>query len=150
MKAVHRSSGFTLIELMIVVAIIGIIAAIAYPSYLEYVKSARRSDAQSSLMGLASAMERHRTANNTYEGAAVGPLPSAPANYADTSPADGGAAYYGLTIEAASPTSYEIKADPINAQDGDGFLTLKNTGARGWDKDDSGVATGADENTWRK
>ncbi len=65
-------AGFTLIELMIVVAIIGILAAIAYPSYQEQVQKSRRADCQGALTGLASAMERFFTVNTTYAGAAVG------------------------------------------------------------------------------
>ncbi|MCP4091353.1 MAG: prepilin-type N-terminal cleavage/methylation domain-containing protein, partial [Gammaproteobacteria bacterium] len=56
-----KSRGFTLIELMIVVAIVGILAAIAYPSYQEQVRKSRRADANGALLGLANAMQRHAT-----------------------------------------------------------------------------------------
>ncbi len=52
--------GFTLIELMISVAIIGIITSIAYPSYQGFIVSTNRSAAQADLMSLAAAMERHK------------------------------------------------------------------------------------------
>jgi type IV pilus assembly protein PilE len=52
------NKGFTLIEVMIVVAIVGILAAVAYPSYQDHVRKSRRAEAQSALMGLAAAMER--------------------------------------------------------------------------------------------
>ena len=65
----RKKHGFTLIELMIVVAIIGILAAIAIPNYTQYVENAAIADAKASLMGLATAMERHRAQANAYTGA---------------------------------------------------------------------------------
>ncbi|MGC4059580.1 MAG: type IV pilin protein [Aquabacterium sp.] len=63
----HRGLGFTLIELMIVVAIIGILAAIAYPSYTEYVKRGRRSQAQTALLEAAQYMQRYYASNSSYK-----------------------------------------------------------------------------------
>ena len=61
-----NNRGFTLIELMIAVAIIAIIMAVAYPSYLNHVRSSRRSSGESKLMEMMSAQERYYTENNTY------------------------------------------------------------------------------------
>ena len=61
-----NNKGFTLIELMVVVAIIGIMGAIAYPSYDSYMKKSRRSDAKVALQKMADKQERFYLQNNTY------------------------------------------------------------------------------------
>lgn len=61
-----KNKGFTLIEIMIVVAIIGILAAIAYPSYDEYVKRANRTEGQAFLSDVATRQERYFSQNNKY------------------------------------------------------------------------------------
>lgn len=147
-KVRSSQTGFTLIELMIVVAIIGIIATIAYPNYIEYVDRARRSDAQGALTGLSGAMERFYASNNTYQGAAAaGADTGAPAIYPDEAPLDGSQKYYDLTIQAAGASSYTLRATPKGGQVGDGTLELDSSGARRWDRDNAG-GFGADENTW--
>ncbi|OAI21154.1 pilus assembly protein PilE [Methylomonas lenta] len=133
--------GFTLIELMITVAIVGILASIALPSYQDSVMKSRRRDAQGALMGLANAMERHFTETNSYLGAAdSGADTGSPAIYATQSPVDGGTAFYNLTISAATSTTFTLTAAPTGAQANDicGSLTLTNTGARDF------TGTGAD------
>jgi len=107
------NKGFTLIELMIVVAIVGILAAIAYPSYQEFVARSKRADAQGALLSLASAMERAFTENNSYCdvgttvvgncGGADGDT-GTPSIFSATVPVDGGTAYYELTIAGGSVT----------------------------------------------
>ncbi|WP_286816547.1 type IV pilin protein [Marinobacter sp. UBA3607] len=146
----RANQGFTLIEVMIVVAIVGILAAVAYPSYQEHVKASRRAEAQSALMGLAAAMERHFTANNTYKGAGPsGGDTGAPSIYYDQVPDGGGTAYYNLTITSASDSAFVVQATPVNAQDGDGFLDINSQGIRRWDRDDdNSIDTG--ETSWKK
>lgn len=149
MTFVKQSRGFTLIEMLVTVAIIGILVAIAYPSYQESIKKTRRSDAQGALTGLAGAMERHFTANNTYVGVAAGAVPSAPlpAIYPSEAPLDGGTKYYDLVIQTATASAYSVRANPKGDQTIDGFLGLDNTGARSWDKNNDG-AVGAGEDKW--
>lgn len=150
MRSYKNQKGFTLIELMIVVAIVGIMAAIAYPSYTEHVRKTKRSDGQGALMGLAAAMERHYASNNSYEGAADGGADTgSPGIYPDEAPLDGNDKYYDLTIQAADATSFTLRATPKGSQAGDGMLELDSTGARRWDRDASAVFE-AGENTWSK
>lgn len=123
--------GFTLIELMIVVAIIGIIAAIAYPSYQEYVRNAKRADAETTLMELAHFMERYYTGNGKYV-KADGTAPALPFTEA---PKDGAAKTYTLGFAQGSPTAstYTLQAAPKGSMANDkcGTLTLAHTGAKG-------------------
>lgn len=142
--------GFTLIELMIVVAIVGILAAVAYPSYQEQVKSSRRSDATGALTNFANAMERYATVNSTYLGAAAGGADTgAPTVFATEAPLDGSTKYYDLTINAATATTFTLRATPKGAQAGDGYMELLSTGQRRWDTDNSG-SIGASETDWSK
>ena len=125
-----KSSGFTLIELMIVIAIVGILTAIAYPSYMEYVRDTRRANATVALTGLAGAMERAYTTSNTYANTASGGVPSI---FSDQSPVDGGDAEYNLRITATGTDTYTIKAQRTGVMTGDdcGDFVLTQTGAQG-------------------
>ncbi len=126
------SRGFTLIELMIVVAIIGILAPIAYPSYQEYVRSAKRADAETALMELAHFMERSYTSSGRYDKNSAGNAISLPFNQA---PKDGGTKTYDVGFAEGSPsaTAYVLQAVPTGSMAADkcGTLTLSNTGAKG-------------------
>ncbi|MBK1731990.1 hypothetical protein CKO41_09340 [Thiococcus pfennigii] len=129
-----RPRGFTLIELMITVAIVGILAAIAYPSYQEQIRKARRADAQAALLELAQFMERYYTMNNTYAGADdEGTLPF------EKAPKDGDATYYTIDFEGVPDgTSYTLVATPAGAMTGDkcGTLSINAAGVKGISAED--------------
>ena len=130
----NKQQAFTLIELMVTVAIVGIIAGIAYPSYQDSVMKSRRADAKGALLGFANAMERHFTETNSYLGAGTTDGNTGiPTIFSATSPIDGGTAYYNLRINAATASSYTLNAEPTGAQANDkcGTLSLTQTGARG-------------------
>ncbi|KEQ15009.1 type IV pilin protein [Endozoicomonas numazuensis] len=133
-----KNNGFTLIEMMIVVAIIGILAAIAVPSYNQYVQESAIADARASLLGLANAMERHRAQTGSYLGAAAdsnsdGNLDNTgvPAIFATQSP-ESGNAHFNLQINAANATTYTIWAvstGTVNITLND-RITLQSNGVR--------------------
>ncbi|SKA92454.1 type IV pilus assembly protein PilE [Thiothrix eikelboomii] len=104
----HRpQSGFTLIEMMIVVAIMGIIAAFAYPSYVEQVRKSKRSDAKVALQQIAQRQESHFVKNYSYATSLT-----ALGYAADTIPSPENE--YDITISAATATSYILKATPAS------------------------------------
>jgi type IV pilus assembly protein PilE len=136
------NSGFTLIELMVVVAIVGVLAAIAYPSYQNSVRKARRGDAKASMIELAQWMERYYTENHSYcpeseEEDVVcdaAPIPDA-LKQSPKGAADGKQFYdISLPISLLTANSYTIIAVPTpgNGQEHDkcGTLTLTSTGVR--------------------
>jgi type IV pilus assembly protein PilE len=145
----HQQNGFTLVELMIVIAIVGILMFVAYPSYQGQVTDSKRADAQTALTAFASAMERHFTATNTYLNAGASGSTGTPKVFAAEAPVDGSSKSYDLTIQAATATSYTLRATPKYGQAGDGYLNLTSIGIRQWDKNNDG-SIGSTESTWSK
>lgn len=128
--------GFTLIELMIVVAIVGIIAAIAYPSYQTYVERTRRNLAQADLLEVVQWMERRYSAGFDYRNSSKA-NPTLPF---DTSPRNpSGTAAYNITFDGdVKRTEFKLQAVPTSIQNGDkcGTLTVDEQGVRGAAKTD--------------
>ena len=117
-------SGFTLIEVMMVVAIVAILTAIAIPNYFQFIARGHRSEARATLTQAAQWMERWRTERGTYVGAA---LPAA----LTRSPAAGTQMYGIGVVSAANTYTLTATAQGPMAGDGCGNLTLDNTGQRG-------------------
>ena len=126
MRKNHR--GFTLIEVMIVVAIVGILTAIALPSYNEYIRRGHRAEARAALLQGAQWMERAATATGTYPLTASFPttlttMQSGRYTVAVASP----------PASAASGAAFTLTATPAGGQVGDkcGSYTLTHSGVRG-------------------
>ncbi|HEX7339495.1 MAG TPA: type IV pilin protein [Rhodanobacteraceae bacterium] len=129
-------AGFTLIELMIVVAIIAILAALAYPSYTRYIVRTHRVAAESCLSELSNYMERYYTTNLNY---AKAENAAGTGTTANTLPlldcAHQTSQNYSYTLASASTSAYVVDATPINAQltrdTKCGVLSLDQAGQRG-------------------
>jgi type IV pilus assembly protein PilE len=120
-----RAKGFTLIEMLIVVAIVAILAAIAYPAYQNYVQRTRRADGKELAMRIASAEERFFTNFNSYSD----DFDKLGVNSTSEK------LYYTAAIALGNANqTYEIKMSPQAPQDGDacGDLTINNTGFKDW------------------
>jgi type IV pilus assembly protein PilE len=149
----NAEKGFTLIELMIVVAVVAVLAAIAYPSYQEYVKRSRRVEGQSLLSDAAAHQERWRAQNGKYmtadgkENIVKLKLPyGAESEYGATS--EHGYYYLEVGLDAGgNDGGYTLTAKRIGAQASDGKcgdFTLDATGKR-----NIADATGTVDQCWR-
>jgi type IV pilus assembly protein PilE len=123
-----HAAGFTLIELMIAVAIIGVLAGIGYPSYLKYVARGNRSAAQGFMLEVTSRQERYLLDARQY----APDLATLGMTVPDTVSTN-----YGVTITnvTAAPPGYVVQAAPVGNQATNdancGTLTIDSTGAKG-------------------
>lgn len=121
----RRCAGFTLIEMMITVAVVSILAAIAYPSYQDQVRKSRRAEAQSLLMDISTRQQQRLLDVRNYAASTAELNVSVPSSMAP---------HYSITMAApaSTPPSFTATATPKPGQDKDkcGTMTLNNAGAK--------------------
>ena len=133
----RRQYGFTLVELLVAVAIVGILASVAYPNYVKNVQKGRRGDVQEVMMEAQQYLQRYYVANNSYTGAdlsAVG---------LDKSPKNSDSPFYNVAVnvDPSTPQSYTLEADLVDQNSSDicGNLFLTDTGAQSQSADGATV-----------
>lgn len=147
-----KQFGFTLLELMITIAVISILAAIAIPNYSEYVKRGNRVDVQSHLLTLAQDLEAYRLVNHSFFGVNLTLLggsqyPLNKTNYQLTLTDISGVAF---TDARANLQSWLLVAKPVTTgiQQGTGVIYLNSAGVKCWYKnnDNANVTAQIDDN----
>lgn len=117
----NKFHGFTLLELMIVIAVIAVLASVAYPSYLDSVRKARRADAQAALTNVQLEQQKLRSSCRFF-GGTLGAATNCDANAAASSVNVGAMSpdgWYAITVANASATGYTVTATPQGDQAND-------------------------------
>lgn len=121
----RRYAGFTLIEMLITVAVLSILAAIAYPSFQDQVRKSRRAEAQSLLMDIGTRQQQRLLDARSYAASTAELNVNIPSSVRP---------HYTITIEApaVTPPTFIARATPKPGQDKDkcGTMTLNNAGAK--------------------
>lgn len=137
---IRQYLGFSLVELLVVLAIVTILASVAYPSYQGFIKQGYRASAQADLIALAAMLEKFKAGSYSYSGAAEsGADTGTPTIYMSYSPSDEPSAnkQYDLIIAtvASDGSSYSLKANPVSGSlmAADGALWYFSDGRKAWD-----------------
>ncbi len=142
---IDKHNGFTLIELMVTVAIVGILSAIALPAYTSYINQANRSDAKAVLLENVQFLERNYTENNKYHQTSSGTAITLPVYVSPES----GTTLYNISAPTLTATTYTLTATP----DSSGRMTDDECGSLSINQLGQKSVSGAtlDANTcWRK
>jgi len=124
-KVQAKNRGFTLIELMIVLAVVAILAAVAYPAYTRHIIKANRSAAQSQMMDIAARQQQFLIADRAY--ASTSALTASGYNL----PVELGARYdYSIAVGTSTVPAFTVTFAAKGAQLGDGNLTLNSEGLK--------------------
>ena len=116
--------GFSLIELMIVVAIVAILAAVAYPAYTRHIQDTRETEAQAKILEFSGELEMYRAKNFSYAGATIN----------NVMPSLQNDDFYNYVLAlGANNQSYTITATPIGMMVGRANLVLDSTGIASWE-----------------
>lgn len=144
MRVRHASGGFTLIEVMIVVAIVAILAAIAYPSYVSQINKGRRAECRSGIMQSMQQQERYYSQYNVYVVFARGAATAKTKSFSGESPAASSCQLQALACTAPSSTDLarciELRAFPTMPDSSIDYFYLDSDGNRGC-QDSSGRTT---------
>lgn len=132
----RKQSGFTLIELMLVVAVIAILAAVAFPSYQEHVRKTKRTEVQAELIDIASRLQQYKSTNFNYKINATTAIDLTKLGFSSATPLSQNGLYtLNLSFNPAA-TSWVLSAvpSPTGNQKNDGVSCLDDTGQRYWSK----------------
>jgi type IV pilus assembly protein PilE len=163
-RPASAAAGFTLIQLLITVAIVAILATVGYPSYRAQIVQSRRAAMQSDLLALAQFFERRHAENGCYnegdDGDCSTPadagLPSMldlPWDYPrDGQPDDPDYYTVDLVEGTLGANTFTLQATPIenSVQDGDGALLIDHAQRRWWDENNDGDVTDDGEDDWNR
>lgn len=143
-----RNQGFTVVELMIAVAILAILAAVVMPIYTNYSNRTFRSEAMADLLDCAQSLERRASVTFSYQGAAAGGGDAGVVDPAICTAASVAAGRYIINVNGTAANFTLTAAAQGNTDEGRG-LSYNSAGQRGWDEDGAGGIE-VDEMEWEE